>query len=79
MGNRRFLDEVEMTSEEIIQEGFILGYFQPNEEPGIPLSEPQMSWYREAMEAGRQARAEFGVPVRVRTNPRRSRSWSTRT
>ena len=46
------------TQEEIVRMGFELGYNQPEAEPGIPLDEPQMSWYRQAMEAGRQARQE---------------------
>lgn len=44
---------------EWLQDGFNLGYFSPDAEPGIPLAEPQLSAYLAAVTAGRQARADF--------------------
>jgi broad specificity phosphatase PhoE len=38
--------------------GYELTYVKPTAEPGIPLDEPWMSYYRQGMEAGRAARAE---------------------
>lgn len=48
-----------MNEMEIIQAGFNLGYYQPDQEPNMPLAEPGLSLYRTAVQAGREARAEF--------------------
>jgi hypothetical protein len=39
-----------------VAEGYNLGYSQPDAEPGIPLDEPWMTYYRQGVEAGREAR-----------------------
>jgi hypothetical protein len=52
---------------ETVRMGYELGYQQPDAEPGIPLDEPWMSYYRQGMDAGRQERAEadaqYGGPA----------------
>lgn len=50
-----------------VAEGYHLGYSQPEAEPGIPLDEPWMSYYRQGFAAGRDARrdadAQFDGPT----------------
>ena len=41
-----------------VSEGYQLGYSQPDAEPGIPLDEPWMTYYRKGLEAGREARRD---------------------
>ncbi len=41
-----------------VGEGYQLGYSQPGAEPGIPLDEPWMTYYRQGVVAGRDARRE---------------------
>lgn len=39
-----------------VSEGYQLGYSQPDAEPGIPLDEPWMTYYKQGVAAGREAR-----------------------
>lgn len=50
-----------------VGEGYQVGYLHPDAEPGIPLDEPWITYYRQGFEAGRDARREadarYGGPA----------------